>query len=199
MRDPGELSPGQARKLETAAAQFKEFWEGGRVTPEARTAAPAAEDTPKVPDPALIALLRAVERGDDNAIPALASWLEERGDPRASALREVTRWEAGVTGTRTGANEGLAKTPRDTDDSPAQLVRELRRRQQSEEVWRRLGLTWDHSNTLKQYLGINPMGVAATVEEIAKWERKRVQTIRNRIDLALHRLAVPRPRGRRRG
>src|SRR5262249_32425528 len=141
-RDPRELSPGQARKLETAAAQFKEFWEGGCVTTEARTAAPAG-DTLKLPDPDLIALLRAGECGDDNAIPALATWLEERGDPRASAIREVTRWGSSVTG--------------------------------SYEVWRRLGLTWATSNTLKQYLGINPMGVAATVEEIAQREGKQVQ------------------------
>jgi 5-methylcytosine-specific restriction endonuclease McrA len=34
-RDPGVLSPDQARKLETAAVRFKEFWESGCATPEA--------------------------------------------------------------------------------------------------------------------------------------------------------------------
>jgi HNH endonuclease len=213
--DRGQLSPGQARALETAAAQFKEFWESGCVTPGVLTATPT-EEAPKVPDPAFIALLRAVECGGDTGISALANWLEERGDPRATAIRDVIRLEAAVTAHRTGANEvswsvdfrldgrscgGLAvlgpRSPGETESSLAQQVEELRRRHQSDEVWTRprcFGLSWALRDTLKQYLGINPSGVPATIEEIAKQEAKREQTIRNRIELALHRLTVPRPR-----
>jgi hypothetical protein len=96
-----------------------------------------------------VELLRAVERGEDNAVSVLSDWLKDRGDPRAAAIRE------------------------------------------SSEVWERLGLTTAQSNSLKQYLGINPMGLAASVEEIARRAGKKVQTIRNRIQLALHRLSSP--------
>ena len=75
----------------------------------------------------------------------------------------------------------------------AQLVCELRRHRQSEEVWRRLGLSENQRNTLKQWLGINPMGVAASIEEIALREGKGVQAIRKRINSARHRVSVPTP------
>lgn len=163
-RDPSKLSPGQARQLETAAAQFKVYWESGCTTQQAPTAVPA-EETPKALDPDFIALLRAVERGDHTAIPVLANWLEERGDSRAAAIREVAGWQ------------GVG-------------------RQQIDVVLRRLGLSMALTSTLKEYLGITPSGVAATFEEIAKRMGKRVQTIRHRIDLALHRLTVPSPHER---
>ena len=65
--------------------------------------------------------------------------------------------------------------------------------QQSNEVWQRLGLSWSERATLKNYLGITPMGVAASIEDEATGAETQVQTIRkrNRIDLALHKLACP--------
>jgi 5-methylcytosine-specific restriction endonuclease McrA len=210
MRKIDELSPDQARRLETAAAQFKEHWESGCTTPASETVT-QAEKTPKAPDPALIALLQAVECGDDTALHALADWMQELGDSRASAVREVARGEAVVRETRGGVNEEshwvefrldgkrcgssalVTRFPGDTEESLAQRVQEARRRLRSNEVWRRLGLTESQRDTLKQYLGINPMGRTATTEEIAQQMRKSVQTIQNRIDLALHRLTVPNP------
>jgi hypothetical protein len=209
-KDLSELTPEMAHNIQTAAAQFKEYWESGCAPLEARPVARAAE-TPKALDPALLALLRAVECGDDSDLSALAKWLEERGDPRANAIRELTELEAVVRDPRTGANgvtcsvdflwhgirrgTGFVDTPSspgDTDDALAQRVRESRRRHLiSHELWQRLGLTCEPWNTLKQYLGINPTGVTATIEEIAQREVTQVQIIRLRIDLALHCLTVP--------
>jgi hypothetical protein len=205
MKEPGELSPDMARKLVTAAAQFKEHWESGCTTPAAPTPAPV-EESPQVADPALVTLLRAVECGDDNDVLALANWLEDHGDPRASAIREVASLEAVVRETQTGAKEELywieyrlngkrygpsspvTRSSMDTEDWLAQRVREVQSRQQSDEVWRRLGLTWDEIDRLKMYLGINPLGHVTAIEEIAQLRRKQVQTIRISIDLALHHL-----------
>jgi hypothetical protein len=213
-REPSQLDPRMAHKLETAATQFKDYWENKCTNSHAPTVV-SAEEPPKVPNPDFIALLRAVARGDDAAIPALAEWLEERGDQRASTIREVARWEAVVRQTRTETNEviwlgfqldgkkcGLSasvlRLAEDTEESVAQRVEEVRKRQQSEAVWQRLGqlgLSISQRDTLKQYLGITPSGAALTIEEIAQRSGKRVQTIRNRVDLALHRLCVPSPQG----
>src|SRR5262249_53126441 len=160
-RPPSQLSTGQARKIETAAVQFKEHWESGCTTSRASATAPTEEILP-TPDPALVALLRSVECGEKTAIPALANWLEERGDHRADAIREMQkrrRWP-----------------------DPSDVVRQG------------LGLSVSEWYTLKQYLGVNPTSIAATIEEIAHRHGKQVQTIRNRIDLALHKLTVGSPR-----
>lgn len=195
MKEPSELPPGMALKLETATAQFKEHWESGCATPAACTAIPG-EKMSKALDPNFITLLRSIEYDDEAAIHALADWLEERSDPRASAIREVARLEAiaGETwiyfvldGKRFGPSYPLMKSPGDAEDWLAQHVRKARRHEQSKEVWLRLGLTQALSHTLKQYLGIvNSTGVVATIEEIAQRAKKQVQTIRNRIDSALH-------------
>lgn len=228
MKEPGELPPGMAQKLDTAAVQFKEHWESGCTTPATPTVTPA-EKTPKALDPTFIRLLRSLERGEETAIPALADWLEEYGDPRASAIREVAKmetlvretqwtqkelrligggtWEADDSETQKGAKEVLlwiefqlngkrygpmvsvTRNSGDTEEWLAQRTREELRYRQSNDVWLRLGLTQTESDTLKRYLGIdNPMGVAATIEEISQREGKQVQTIRNRIDSALHHL-----------
>jgi hypothetical protein len=188
-----------AQKLVTAAWQFKEHWESGCATPSLSTAN-QAEKMPKAPDPSLLALLRSVETGDETAIPTLADWLERRGDPRAPAIREVAGLEAVVretsidfvlNGKRYGPTAFMMRTTGDTEESIAQRVREVRWRQQSDEVWLRLGLTRALSETLKQYLGINnSMGVAAAIEEIAQRWGKQVQTIRSRIELALYLLTL---------
>ena len=86
-RDVGELAPEMAGKLLDAAASFQAHWEGGCVASEVYAGAPA-DNTPKPPDPALVAILRAVEH-DDAGVLSLAAWLEERGDPRAAAIRDV--------------------------------------------------------------------------------------------------------------
>lgn len=205
-KEPIELSPNMARKLVTAAAQFKEHWESGCATPSP-PAAPTKE-TPQTPDPVLITLLRSIECGEETAIPALADWLEGRGDPRASAIREVAKLVLVVRESQAGAKEAHLRmeflldgkrydgasgfemrSPADTEDRLALRVKVLRS-QRSFEVWRRLGLVCPMSGTLKQYLGINPMGLAATIEEIAQRERNQMQTIRNRIELALHHLSL---------
>jgi 5-methylcytosine-specific restriction endonuclease McrA len=221
-RPLSELYPEMARRLEIAAAEFKDFWEGRRVAP---AAPPAALWPPEAPDPALVTLLRRLERGDDNALGSLADWLEGRSDPRAAAIRDLTMLKPVVTETRTGANElspwvgfltqvkrwvdfllggkrtgsssSMPSSLGDSPDSLAQRLREARSRQQSDQVWWRLGLSFALRDTLKEYLGITPTGVAATVEEIARLKGKRVQVVRHRIHQALHRLAVPRPPGRR--
>jgi hypothetical protein len=213
-RGPEQLSPRQARKLETAAAQFKEFWEGGCAGPVPLPAAPE-EEPPEAPDPALVALLRAVERGDDGAVAALVDWLEGRGDPRAVAIRAVTKLEVVVREVQTAANKvsrwaeyfldgNRNRFPADepwppgnTEESLAQHARELRSRCQLWEVWPRLGLSGSQRAVLVLYLGIMPPYVALGVTEIAQRMERRVQTIWNRIDLALHRLAVPTPCGHR--
>ena len=209
-REPSQLYPRIAHKLETAATQFKDYWENKCTNSHAPTVV-SAEEPPKVPDPDFIALLRAVERADDAAIPALADWLEERGDQRASAIREVARWEAVIRQTRTETNEmiwlefqldgkrcgpsgSVLRLAEDTGESLAQRIEEVRKRQQSQAVWQRLGqlgLSISQRNTLKQYLGITPSGAALTSEEIAQRSGIRVQTIRIRIGLGLHLLRVP--------
>src|SRR5262249_52489935 len=147
--EPRHLPLDMARKLETAAAQFKEHWESGCITPAAPTADPAAK-IPKVLDPALVTLLRSVESGKETGITDLADWLEERGDPRATAVRDVARLEAilrenGIyfvlDGKRIGPFVSVMRSPDDTEDWLAQRVREARCREQSNEVWLRLGLT----------------------------------------------------------
>jgi hypothetical protein len=203
------LSPEQARKIETPAARFKEFWDGGCSTGAVHRD-DAVEDRSEAPDLALVELLRAVERGDDNAVSVLSDWLEERGDPRAAAIKDVTRLQPVLVGEpRMVANElqrsigfeldgkryGAVHIVRElaggTEAPLAHAFREARRCRERSEVWERLGLTTAQSVSLKQYLGINPMGLAASVEEIAQRAGKKVQTIRNRIELALHRLSSP--------
>jgi hypothetical protein len=234
-----------ARRIEAAAARFKAHWERDCPAAEIPDAYVAMEWPPAALDPDLLALLRAVACGDDGAVAGLAEWLEERGHPRAAAIRELTRLEAVVRETQTGVNEvsrsldfildgkrcgGSGIEPAsagNTDDSLAQHVRELRRRHQKEEVLQRLGLTHDNANALWQYFGLGPppcpmsarcarkarelqqaggnVGDALPgdtfpggkhVQEIARREGVRAQTVRNRIIQALHRLAVPDPHGR---
>ncbi len=110
-RKPSELSSDQARKIETAAAQFKEFLENGCATPEAHTVA-STEETPQTHDPILIALLRAVECGEKTAISALATWLEERRDPRSSAISALTTWSK--PSDEVWCRLGLSHTQRET-------------------------------------------------------------------------------------
>jgi 5-methylcytosine-specific restriction endonuclease McrA len=176
MRDPSQLAPSQARKLETAAAHFKEYWESGCAIPAVPVPG-LAEDALKMPDSAIVALLSALERGDSTAILGLAGLLEERGDPRAPAIRDVITLEAFLREKNAGRDE--------------QRLREFIGHRQREAVWQRLGLTWSTRDTVKQYLGINPAGVAASVEEIAQRVGVKVQTARHRIELALHRLTLP--------
>jgi uncharacterized protein (TIGR02996 family) len=59
----------------------------GVVEAQARTAGPAGKGGPMSANPTLAALLRAYVEGDRGARLALADWLEERGDPRAGAVR----------------------------------------------------------------------------------------------------------------
>jgi len=41
-------------------------------------------------DTTYASLCSAIDDGDDTALPALADWLEERGDPRAEGMRLIT-------------------------------------------------------------------------------------------------------------
>ncbi len=174
-RNLNQLTPEMARKLEVAATQFKEFWESSRAISTARAVSPP-EESPAAPDPTLVALLRAVERGDDTAVSDLSIWLEEQGDPRSASIREVARLQPIVSETWTEANEvrrwvsfvldgkncgvswAVPTSSEDTEESLAHHVREFLRRQQGNEVWQRLGLTQDDANALRQYLGLGPMG-----------------------------------------
>ena len=92
VREVGELAPEMAGRLLDAAASFQAYWEGGCVASEIYAGTPA-DNTPKPPDPALVAMLRAVEH-DDAGVLSLSAWLEERGDPRAAAIRDVAGLEA---------------------------------------------------------------------------------------------------------
>jgi len=65
-----------ARRLETAAARFKEFWEGGCPATAVSEGPAAAEWPPPALDPALMVLLRALERGGDDSVGHLADWFE---------------------------------------------------------------------------------------------------------------------------
>jgi 5-methylcytosine-specific restriction endonuclease McrA len=203
-RRPSDLSPRQARKLETAAAQFKEHWQSGCTTLPPVTAESAVE-LPKAPDPEFVGLLRAVECGDDTAIATLANWLEKRGDPRAAAVRDVSRWvtrrETILSKTRLAEKGSRSATPEKlpavAEGSLAQRYRELRQYLLVNEVCKKLRLLPCQWHTLKQYLGITGSGVASTMEEIAEQEGKKVQTIRARIELAVHRLTIPHQQGHR--
>jgi hypothetical protein len=239
--DPSHLPPEMARKIARAAAKFKEYWESGCPAPKRRATAPA-QKMPKLPNPALIGMLRAVQRGEDAAIPALASWLRKRRDPRARAIGDLARLEVVVKETQLdmypnevhysivfrldGKSSGGSligpRSPDDTEDSLARQVQEEVQRHRANEVWRRLGLSNNDVNALWQYLGIGPppcgmssrlankaqrlqqagkttpealpgdaMPGGVSVAEIARREGVRVQTIRNRIAQALHRLATP--------
>ncbi len=210
-REPGDLTPDMAAKLESGAAAFQAHWESGCVAPREYTSAPL-EETPKVPDPTLVALLRAVECGEDAAILTLAKWLEDRNDPRAAAVREVTKLEAVFGDMRTRENGAMhwipvtyrlegkwcgmgggipLRSPIDTEQALAQLRRDTLRRTKREQVWERLGLSPPQSYALKGYLGLLPQGVAVSVEEMAQRSGNRVQIIRYRVCLALHKLASP--------
>jgi hypothetical protein len=195
-----------------AASQFKELWESGCTTPAAMLAALTGE-APRGPDSVLIERLRAVECDADNAISALADWLQGRADPRALAIQslasEVARWGPFVKKNQSeivggyslvefgpavgGCNHSvyLRRSPEETEDSLLQRAQKARTGQISDGVWERLGLSWSQAITLKRYLGINRTGTPATVEVIALQDEKRPQTIRNRIELALHRLFDP--------
>lgn len=128
---------------------------------------------------------------------------------RAVTIREVAKLELVVRGSQAGAKEShlrieflldgkrydgssvfVTRSSADTEDSLSQRVKKMQRCRQSDEVWRRLGLTGTESYTLKQYLGINPKGLAATIDEIAQQERKQVKTIRNWIHSALYHLSL---------
>jgi 5-methylcytosine-specific restriction endonuclease McrA len=235
------LPPEMARALKAAAAQFKEFWESG-CAPSQADPAVLKKESPKAPDPALVALLRAVECGDDGAIATLATWLEKSGDPRAPAIWDVARLkvqfaqpidkaepsEDGHPPSRRGFHRAVRVTimqrkgsevtysvdyrldgkwmpsgpwtvltsAGDSEDSlRQQVVREVRKRQLGDEVWHRLGLSVNQWSALSLYLGIDPMRVATSIEQIAQWQGARVQTIQKRIDAALYRLTVPSPYG----
>ena len=211
MRGPRELPPDMARKLETDAIKFKEHWDSGCATPMASVAA-SAEDTLKAPASAFVALLHALESGDDTAILALADWLEESGDPRARALRAVAKWKIVVQKRQTKAGEARYRVEYRLDgkiwrsmvpitpmDDYSHCFLEERKYHQIAETWRRLGLKQTQIDILKLYLGINSMGHADSIEEIAQQQSKPVQTIRHRIAFALYwlpRLTVPKPEGR---
>jgi hypothetical protein len=212
------LRPQIAQKLNLVAAQFKEYWVSGcRCSPngpaplsQAMQAVIGSEKSTGQNDSLMIAFLRSMESGDETAICALADWLEERRDPRAYAIREITKLEVVVRETRTIRSEerhwveivlnGKSSNPwigwirlGDSKVPIDQRVRELQRRRQCVEVWQRLGLSVQQREALKQYLGINAVGIETSMEEIAKRAGKQVETIKNRIDSALYRLAVPAP------
>ncbi len=210
-REAGELTPEMVRRLQDAAASFQKYWEGGCVAAEVFLATPV-DDAPKGPDPALVGLLRAVQGGDDASILALAGWLEDRGDRRAAAIRDVAALEAAlgepvtlggrptyeVRVTRHGQPCGprtflFPTLPGDVEKSPDQRVRDLLMRRRVEEVRERLGLSSSQWYALVSYLGLSPNRAASTIEETAQRERTQVQTVRNRIriDLALHNLSDP--------
>ena len=47
------------------------------------------------------------------------------------------------------------------------------------------------SRALKEYLGLNPNAPASTIEEMAQREGVKEQTVRNRINMAVHNLVNP--------
>lgn len=207
-RAPCQLYPALAGTLETAALQFKEHWESGCVTPTPPTAA-LAEESPQAPDPALVTHLCALECGDDTAISALANWLEERGDPRAKELRAIASWKIYVRKRRTnagklryrveyrlGGKNWRSMVPLTPTDDYTSFFLEKRKCYQIAETWRRLVPKQTERDILKQYLGINPMGYAVCIEEIAQRARKSVKIIRFRINMALHSLTSSKPPGR---
>jgi hypothetical protein len=121
-----------ARSLETAAQQFKSFWEGGcktpvpSITPLLQTIAAklTREEVLKALDPAFVALLQAMGQGDDAAVPRLAEWLEQHGDSRAPGIRKVTEWAENMV------REARVdwRDPTTTGGEPAELGREPRPR-----------------------------------------------------------------------
>ncbi len=168
-REPSELTPHMAAILENGEAQFKEYWDSGCDATAVRTVAPAVA-RPKDPDPALVAILQAVEHGEDAAIIALARWLEERRDPRATAIRKVI------------------------EDSLGPLARGFQWTGKINEVWKRLGLSWSERDILKQYLGMTARCVSPSASRTKHaMAETQVQAARdrNRIDLAVHKLAYP--------
>jgi uncharacterized protein (TIGR02996 family) len=67
--------------------------------------AQAKDAVPMSVDATLVALLRAYVEGDRGARLALADWLEERGDPRAGAVRAAAvDWNAVARGIYRGRN-----------------------------------------------------------------------------------------------
>src|SRR5262249_15547074 len=91
----------------------------------------------------------------------------------------------------------------DTRDSLAQRVREKCRRQRSNEVYHRLGLSLNEIDALRLYLALDsdvaePLPIDARPEDIAVAKLVQqgvlVHTARNRIVQALYRLATPNPR-----
>jgi 5-methylcytosine-specific restriction endonuclease McrA len=174
IRDVKELAQEMAGKLLDAAASFQAHWEGGCVASEVYAGAPA-DNTPKPPDPALVAILRAVEH-DDAGVLSLAAWLEERGDPRAAAIRDTV----------------IRTTPPGHPERPVEEnVRGLLGHQRSNGVYERLGLSVAQSYALKEYLGLSPNAPASTIEELARRLGVKEQTVRNRINLAVHNLLNP--------
>lgn len=211
IRDVGELSPKTAGRLMDAAESFRAYWEGGCVGAEVYAGTPA-DDAPTAPDPALVAILRAVEHGDDAGVPSLAGWLGERGDPRAAAVRDAVGLDAelliapptggveasyGVRFTRSGkpcASDWWMPTTvpgGPPQKPPAERVRDMLTHKRRQEVYERLGLSTAQADALKNYLGLGSDATPATVEEMARHAGVQPQTIRNRIDLALHNLGDP--------
>ncbi|HVS36767.1 MAG TPA: HNH endonuclease [Gemmataceae bacterium] len=208
IRDVGELDPETAGKLLDAAASFLAYLEGGCIASEVYAGAPT-DITPKPPDPALVAILRAVEH-DDAGVLSLAAWLEERGDPRAAAIRDVVglRAELGapmVRGEEVSYRVLLMRNgqpcghgweirpagPGSAEKPVEEYVRGLVRHQRSSEVYERLGLSMAQSRALKEYLGLSPNAPACTIEEMARREGVKEQTVRIRINQAVHNLVNP--------
>jgi hypothetical protein len=167
-----------AGKIETAAAQFKVFWESGcsptdqiAVAIAQMTLTPTARHEKAISlDPSFLAYMRAIAQGDDVAIRRLASWLEESGDIRASAVRAVREMYSNET------------------------VRAVK-------VWELFAenLSFDERETLRLWFGITPDGVGRSIQRIAQRSRKSEKTIRHRVDLALHKLRICLPPGASRG
>jgi hypothetical protein len=206
-RGVAALTPEMARRLRDAAASFLAYWKSGCVAAEVFVPAPL-DDLPKAPDPALVALLAAVQAGDGDSILALASWLEGRGDPRAATVRDVAGLEAELRelpsarrvfyevrytrrGKAAGSSMYFSQMAGEADFSPDQRLKELLVFRRVEEVRERLGLSSALWYALVSYLGLGPDRAASSIEEIARRGRTQVQTVRSRIDLALHNLGDP--------
>jgi hypothetical protein len=63
----------------------------------------------------------------------------------------------------------------------------------SDEVSKRLGLSWKERAALAHYLGNPPCGIPAGIKANAQSAETQIEDIRNRytVDLALHKLACP--------
>ncbi len=168
-REPSQLTPRMAAILESGAAQFKEYWDGKCDATAVRTVTPVVA-RPKDPDPALVAILEAVEHGEDAAILALARWLEERRDPSATAIQKVL------------------------EDSLGPLARVFQWPGKTNEVWKRLGLSWSERAILTEHLGISAKRVspsASRAKHAVAETQVQAARDRNKIDLAVHKLACP--------